>query len=160
MVTVLLSMGMSAVVSDKDAKKVNRFKWCARKDGRNFYAQTVIPNKDNPCGFSSIRMHRFILDNPKKSIDHIDRNGLNNSRSNLRLTDGSGNQWNRRINATNKSGFRGVYWDKDAEKWVAYTFHNKKEVRLGHSDDRITAAKIYDKKIRQIRGNIAELNFK
>jgi len=69
----------------------------------------------------SRKVHRLILDAPRGTIvDHIDHDGLNNKRSNLRLVTQSQNQQNRpKANRNSKSGVRGVYFHTRRRKWVA-----------------------------------------
>lgn len=64
---------------------------------------------------------------PKHQIDHIDGNGMNNRRSNLRDVPQAVNLKNRKSQINNKSGITGVYWDKKRGKWVS-------QIALGHSD--------------------------
>lgn len=64
-------------------------------------------------------------------IDHIDRNGLNNRISNLRLTTKKGNAKNQKLRSDNTSGFNGVYFHPVNKKWVAYITENKKMKYIG-----------------------------
>ena len=81
----------------------------------------------------SIMIHRLILGvtNPKIEIDHIDRNPLNNTRNNLRITDRVTNCRNTRVHKDTKSGFRGVSWRKDTKKWSVHIKVNYKKISLG-----------------------------
>lgn len=75
-------------------------------------------------------------------IDHIDRNGLNNSLSNLRLTTKKGNAKNQKLRSDNTSGFNGVYLHHINKKWVAYVTENKKMKYIGsfiHKENAINA---------------------
>lgn len=66
-----------------------------------------------------------------KYYDHIDRNPLNNQKENLRPATSSQNSQNRTLSSANTSGFVGVSWDKESNKWAAYIRINKKHKRLG-----------------------------
>lgn len=66
-----------------------------------------------------------------KQIDHIDHNPLNNHISNLRLVTDAENKLNLPMRKTNKSGHRGVHWDKQRKKWFAQIQRNKKTIALG-----------------------------
>jgi hypothetical protein len=74
-------------------------------------------------------------------IDHIDGNKLNNCIENLRSASKSLNGLNlHSLNAKNKSGFRGVYWNKRANKWIAQITVNRKTMYLGCYEDVLEAA--------------------
>jgi hypothetical protein len=68
---------------------------------------------------------------PKKLIDHIDRNPLNNSWKNLREATKAENSRNIGINKNNKSGARGVYWLTKRNRWCAKIVVDKKDITLG-----------------------------
>ena len=75
---IKLTQGKVALVDDEDFQYLNQFKWYAHKKHINYYAYSYINNK-------KILMHRLILKTPNNLIvDHIDHNGLNNQKSNLR----------------------------------------------------------------------------
>jgi len=69
-----------------------------------------------------------------KIIDHIDGNVLNNSIDNLREVSLSQNQFNSKLSTRNKSGVKGVCWDKSYKKWRAYLSVNGKQATLGYYD--------------------------
>lgn len=68
---------------------------------------------------------------PDHEIDHIDRDRGNNKWSNLRAADHMRNQWNRDLMVTNRSGFRGVHWNKTSGKWVSQIRTGNKTLHLG-----------------------------
>lgn len=66
---------------------------------------------------NSIYMHKLILNTPQKlQTDHIDRNKLNNQRNNLRTSTPAENQHNSKKSIRNKSGYKGVTWNKANKK--------------------------------------------
>jgi len=67
-----------------------------------------------------------------KMIDHIDGNILNNDIANLREVSNRENQYNAKLNSRNKSGVKGVCWNKPAKKWRAYLSVQGKQVTLGY----------------------------
>lgn len=96
-------------------------------------------------------MHRLIM-NPLNNlfIDHKDGNGLNNQKENLRICTQAQNIGNSIISKNNKSGIKGVCWDKARNKWRASITINNKHVHLGRflninnaKDAYIKAAKEY-----------------
>ena len=73
-------------------------------------------------------MHRYIL-NLKKGdmIDHINGNGLDNRRSNLRICTHTQNQANRRLSKNNTSGYKGVWWSGINNKWISVIAYQNKD---------------------------------
>ncbi len=94
-----------------------------------------------------VYMHREVMGNPKgKFVDHRDHNTLNNVKSNLRICTPAENAHNRRLSRINKSGFKGVHWDRG--KWVASIDvgdGQKKKKHLGRFSDPKEASSVYRK---------------
>lgn len=133
---------MYSFVDDKDFDKVNQFKWFPLKDGNTFYAvrnSTLLNGKR-----ILIYMHRTIM-KPIKSmeIDHIDRDGLNNRRSNLRISTHAENNRNKVKHIDNKSGYKCVYWHKYSKRWTSYIRVNGKAISFGYFNSKKNAYKAY-----------------
>jgi hypothetical protein len=122
-----------------DFEELNKTKWCAHKDGTTFYAvKTIRINKKE----KTIKMHRVIMNTPHNmKTDHIDGNGLNNQRSNLRIVTARQNGQNIHINKS--SQYVGVYWHKRNKKWRASININKKVKYLGNYTNELEAHKAY-----------------
>ena len=89
---IVLTQGKVALVDDEDHEYLNQFKWCAANNGGTFYA---IRKACYDGKWITERMHRVLFDIPPgKEIDHIDHNGLNNQRSNLRIVTRQQNKFN------------------------------------------------------------------
>lgn len=104
-------------------------------------------------------LHRFVTDCPAGlEVDHIDRNRLNNQRSNLRLCNKVQNQGNRP--GSRKTGFKGVIhrMRNKHRKWEAYITKGGKCHSLGCFSDQIEAAKAYDSAAREHFGEFALVN--
>lgn len=89
-----LTQGQVALVDDDDFEYLNQHKWYAHKRHGIYYAIRNVYLENGKR--SAIKMHRFIMNmqpSDKTMIDHIDRNGLNNQKHNLRKCT---NQENRR----------------------------------------------------------------
>lgn len=93
----------------EDFDKIKSHSWYKNKKG---YIISRIDNK-------LIRIHRHILEIKDKSliVDHIDRNKLNNKKNNLRVCTNQQNARNKENPKNNKSGLRGVFWNKEKRKW-------------------------------------------
>ena len=106
-----------------------------------------------------MNMHRFLLQPlPCFHVDHVNRNGLDNRRSNLRLCTVSQNQFNRTKSATNTTGYKGVCWNKKKHKWqVGFTIKGRYK-NLGYFDDKHEAAKAYNTGVMTYHKEFAVLN--
>ena len=98
-------------------------------------------------------MHRVILGVSKGIlVDHRDRNGLNNRRSNLRPANHAQNGWNRKLASNNKSGIHGVSFITRYDKWMAAIRVNGRRINLGLFGDKNDAAKAYKDAVLKYRG--------
>jgi hypothetical protein len=151
-----LTRGFVAVVDDEDYENVNQFKWFANPDKHTTYASRT----DYSGGSKKhIKMHRFIMGYPVGMlVDHINRNGLDNRRCNLRITTHQQNQANS-ISKSDSSRFKGVSRDKRKEKWYASIRKNKKDHYIGRYDIEEDAARVYDRRAIEFFGEFARLNF-
>lgn len=150
-----LTQNQFAMVDDSEVEAINAYKWfCARIKGRY-----VAVRKSHGPTRRNIYMHRVIMNAPRKmEVDHIDGNGLNNQKSNLRLCVTLQNVKNRKIPITNKSGFKGVHWDVESKKWKAQISCNGKQKSIGRFHDKIDAAEAYDACAISMHGEFAKTN--
>ena len=150
-----LTNGMNAQVDEEDFESISKYRWYALKcpPSKTWYAVATIDHK-------RIRMHRLILGlSGSIKTDHIDRNGLNNTRSNIRPATQSQNMANCSGHKNNTSGFKGVYWDKRKAKWRVQIWCENVRYTVGRFKDKIEAAKAYDTKAVELFGQYAGLNF-
>jgi hypothetical protein len=112
-----LTRGYQAIVDVDDLPLVEGFNWYAKVHANHVYAARYdYSNRDK----RHIMLHRFIMVCPQGlHVDHIDGDGLNNRRSNLRIVTNAQNSCNQKINKNNQSGFKGVHWAGDRKKWRA-----------------------------------------
>ena len=156
MKVINLTQGKVALINDVDFAYLNQWKWYAHFDGFNWYAERK-PRK------ICFRMHRLILSRKLghanfKQVDHVDGNGLNNLRSNLRASTCQQNHFNKRKAQNKSSQFKGIYWNKQLQKWRVQIRVNKKLIEVGCFHSEIQAAKAYDKMAKKHFGNRAKLN--
>jgi len=169
MKVLLLTRGFSALVDDDDYEWLSKWKW-----------STTIMRTSGPYAIRGTRsgginknylMHREILINKygrkkfnkRMLCDHIDGNGLNNCKSNLRIATKTQNNGYRGKSKNNTSGYIGVIFDRKAAKatpWRAEIVHKNKNLYIGRFSDPISAALARDKKALELRGKFAFLNFK
>ena len=153
-----LTKGFSATIDDDDFDRVNLHSWCVRSVRTSQYATTWVRKGDKA---STIDLHRFILKliDPKLFVDHIDHNGLNCTKSNLRICTNKQNLHNRLPNKRSTSQYKGVSWDKTGKKYRAQIKISTGIKFLGYFVDEIEAAKTYDKFAKKHFGEFAYLNF-
>jgi len=148
-----LTQGKYAIVDAEDYERVSRYKWCLSRTRGQLYAQ-------RRTGGKTVRMHQFIMNPPKGMVvDHIDGNGLNNRRSNLRICTRPENTRNRRPNPNTSTGYKGVWRDKRTGRYWAQIYFKGKSTRLGSFDTAVEAAHAYDRKAIELFGEFACLNF-
>lgn len=127
-----LTKGFVAIVDDEDYEMVQGYKWHALVPAsrRNVYAVRRIWTPG--VGGGAIRLHRMIISAPTGVfVDHIDGNGLNCCRSNLRLCTMTQNNQNARVRSDNTSGHKGVVWHPASSKWRARISVNGKMKHIG-----------------------------
>lgn len=146
-----LSQGYVALVDDDFFDVLSRYKWYY-VDGK---AGTHIDGNRNHT-----YMHQLIMAtaNTHLIVDHIDRNGLNNQRSNLRLCNTSQNIANSGPRTNNTSGFKGVYFCNQTRKWRAEIKYLGKKKCLGRYATKVEAALAYNVGAKQYFGEFAYQN--
>ena len=148
-----LTQGRFAIVDAADYERLAKYKWCAYRNNNSFYACRGFH-------FKKVCMHRQILHAPSGMlVDHIDRNGLNNRKSNLRVCTAAQNCCNRGPNRNGSSKYKGVYWHKRNKKWLVGISAPQKRLFLGSFVDQLEAAIAYDRKAEVLFGEFAYLNF-
>jgi hypothetical protein len=109
--------------------------------------------------YNSYRAHRLIFLMHKgylpKTIDHINGDKLDNRIENLRAATVGQNQHNRKTNANNTSGYKGVSWHKARKKWVARITLERKNIHLGYFANAEEAAKVVRAAREELHGDFA-----
>jgi hypothetical protein len=137
------------MVDDDDYEKLKHFSWHVDKYG--------CVKRHTSSGHELI--YRKIMNAPDdKEVDHIDGNRLNNQKSNLRLANSSQNKCNRGPRRDNKSGYKGVSWHKQRNKWTARIQAGKKYLSLGLFTSKEEAAKAYNQAAITYQNDFAYLN--
>lgn len=145
-----------AMVDDFDFDRVSAYKWFVSAKRTYPFSKKWVNGKR-----ITFSMHRFILELPKNSffVDHIDRNPLNNLRSNLRLCNSSQNQANKLRKTKKTSGnFKGVYFRKNKNAFVSEITCMRKRHYLGLFRSEIDAARAYNDMAIKLFGEFALLN--
>lgn len=149
-----LSRGESAMVDDEDFEKLNQFNWFVDNSINRYASRSRSPSDPG----RERMMHRFILNPPKEmQIDHIDGDGFNNQKSNLRICTQGNNNKNRVIQK-HSTPFKGVAWHKRNKKFVAYIRVDGKRTYLGSFHNPILAAVVYDLEALEKFGEFSKTN--
>ncbi|HNY80047.1 MAG: HNH endonuclease [Sedimentisphaerales bacterium] len=150
---ISLTRGKHAIVDAADYPALAKYKWYAQRADRTRTFYACRSHRGRP-----ISMHREIMKPPKGMVvDHINGNGLDNRRCNLRICTQLQNSQNSRRRKPGKSQFRGVF--PRGEKWQAAIQHDGKPMYLGLFDEEVEAAKARDRKAYELAGEFAVLNF-
>jgi hypothetical protein len=159
--TINLTQGYSAIIDDIDYPEISKHKWHVQVRPQTAYAVRWGERGEDGKPVL-IMMHRQILGVTQKGMhtDHVNHNGLDNRRSNLREATPSENSRNRRSTvAGGRSKFKGVFWDIENQKWAACITKDCKPENIGFFDTQEEAAKAYDVEANIFWGDSADLNF-
>ena len=152
---IKLTQGKVALVDDEDFEKLSRYKWCAYKNGHVFYAQSTVPRNKKTV---FLNMAHLVLPPPVgMCIDHIDRNGCNNQKHNLRVCSKSQNGANSE-SYTGISKYKGVCWSFYHKKWMSRIMLERKRTQLGYFKSEKEAALVYNVAAVRYFGEFARLN--
>jgi hypothetical protein len=161
----LIPVGRSknAIVDDEDYDVLSKYKWAhyKKKNSEGYAKRHIYANGKR----TTMLMHReLILAKNGDIVDHVDMNGLNNTKANLRICNNGQNAHNSKIYSTNTSGYKGVTYNRDRKgerKYiVAYISYNDSLLYLGRYKTEQLAAVAYDEKAVELFGEFARTNKK
>jgi hypothetical protein len=152
---ISLNKGYRAMVDDEDYDRVMKYRWKVHINIQRpscIYARTNISNR-------TVILHRFIMSPTKEiTIDHIDHNGLNCQKSNLRFATKTQQNFNRK--RSNSHGYKGITRvTNQPNKWQVQLVENGNVHYGGVYKTMIDAAKAYDEMAKKYHGDFAILNF-
>jgi len=148
-----------AIVDDEDFNLVSGFKWSAEKRKNVMYALRIDRSEESQ---KIVRMHQQIMGTvgagKSVQVDHADRNGLNNTRSNLRLANQAQNAWNttKRVSMTSK--YKGVSRHSQNGSWATYIKFNCRHINIGSFDSEEIAAAAYNYAAKRLHRDFALIN--
>lgn len=144
---IILPRGKVVLIDDEDFEKIKKYKWHFALG----YAKTNIPGKKSPQ-----LMHRIILNAPVgMDVDHINGNGLDNRKKNIRICTHSQNLFNQGKYKNNTSGLKGVSIHRN--KWIAKISVKGKRIELGYFKTKELAYKAYCIACKKYHGEYSHL---
>jgi len=147
---VLLPCGIFAIIDASDVPLVSCFTW--HRSGNGYVSAYATQSGKR----KTVLMHRLIAGTPVGlETDHISGNTLDNRKANLRIVTHAQNLRNTKLSAANKSGFKGVYWERHANKWRAIIKLDGKKYHLGYYDDAEAAHAAYCVAAKKLHGEFA-----
>ena len=154
MIVIPLTQGKFSKIDSQDWDLIKDYSWYFAKG----YAVTAIKQENGKQ--KTLGMHRLILGltDPKIQADHINHNGLDNCRSNLRICTQQQNLMNKSSHKNSTSKYLGVSWHKRDNKWRSNIGFNGKIIYLGYFTNEKDAAKAYNTKAIELFGEFANLN--
>lgn len=156
-ITMPMSSGNFVLFHREDFGLVSPYHWYQSRHPRGPYAVADVSQKKRRRHF---RMHRLILDAPTGVIvDHVNRNGLDNRRCNLRLCTNAQNQCNRGRPKNNTSLYKGVSFCRSTGRWSVKIQNLGEYIWIGRFETPEEAAWAYDDAAREHFGEYAYLNF-
>ena len=159
------------IIDTEDWDKVKEHKWSigGNKHHNYPYATTGILHpdggwwqgkKERHRRRTTLRLHQAIMGKSPKGlvVDHINHNGLDNRKDNLRFVTQAQNNQNSRSHKNSTSDYKGVFWLKQRNKWRALIGNKGKQISLGCFTCEHEAALAYNKKAKELFGEHADLN--
>jgi len=155
-----LTQGKYAIVDPDDYFDLAKYKWQAHRDCTTFHAARSVRGEDGKR--RQVAMARCILEVPENMIaEHVNRNGLDNRKANLRPATTAQNMRNRAkfVNRAYVSRYKGVSRNTGSKPWQAEIYVNWRRIFLGCFRTEVAAAKAYDRAAKKYHGEFAALNF-
>jgi hypothetical protein len=149
-------LNLYTIVDLEDYNKIKDLILYVVSDSHNLYVK-FNANTDNKR--QDMPLHRYIMKCPKGYVvDHIDGNGLNNSKKNLRVCRQMNNMWNTSKRTLRGSVYKGISKDLRSGKWVVRITCNNKRYFIGRYKTEVNAAQAYNFAAEKYHGEFAKYN--
>lgn len=144
-----------AVIDDADFELVSQHRWFPQVKSHGTYAVANVRKADGRR--TQIYMHTLVTG--WSYVDHMDHDGLNNQRANLRVSNDWLNQANRRAQSGGTSQYKGVNFNRAAGRWYVRIKFGERQTWVGSFLDEVEAARAYDRAAREAFGEHACVSF-
>lgn len=154
-----LTRGKYAILDPEDFESLNQYRWHCTNFG--YARRTGSKRSEKGRKRVAIGMHNVVFPVPEgMTVDHINRNRLDNRKANLRAATREENTWNRKfVKKGSKTRYTGIHWNKKVKKWNVRLRVEGRRKSFGYYADEVEAAKVYDRVARKYRREYAVLNF-
>jgi hypothetical protein len=157
-VAIPLTQGKTAFIDPEDAALVGVYGWAAQRRENNLWYAIAYVRGSAANGGTARYVYMHALVSGASRPDHIDRNGLNNTKINLRVANGAQNNANQGKRQGCSSRFKGVTYVARTGKWAAQLHSGGRKHHLGYFTEEEEAARVYDDAAVQKFGEFAATN--
>lgn len=157
--TISLTKGKHAIVDNDDYNMLLEYSWYSNESSSHPYAyRSQWVSGENRS--VEIPMHHVVMGcgGEGKEVDHINGDGLDNRKENLRFVTRAQNNWNQKSRKFTSSKYKGVGWNKRRKYWESYIQVDNKKHHLGSHQNEEMAALAYDLSALCLRGEYARVN--
>lgn len=142
---------LHTLIDEQDVERVAALSWSVQVVNGAFY----VRNRKH-----EVLLHRFLMNAaPGEEVDHINGDGLDNRRCNLRIVTHTQNNTNKMKMARNTSGYKGVTFCRQTGRWRTFIVVNRRRINIGRYDTPEEAARAYDEVARVHHGEYGRYNF-
>ena len=137
---VIFRNGTECIFDSEDYEKLKEYRWRLIRGRTNLYAGAETYGSET----KRVLMHRLVMNCPEDMVvDHINGDGLDNRKENLRVATRSQNSKNRKVNSNNTSGYKGVTFDQTSGSYRASIMCDYEIIHLGLFSTAEEAAQAY-----------------
>lgn len=153
-----LSQNLTATIDAADVPLVESYGWIAKRSKYTYYA--MARSRDADGKVSHLALHRLLMAPPEGMVvDHINGDGLDNRRANLRVVTVAENNMNSRVRRDSQSGVKGAYYNKRAGSYCSRIKRDERRVYLGTFATAEEAAIAYARASEELHGEFGRTHF-
>lgn len=153
-----LTQNLVALLDVEDVPLVEPYAWFARRAKYTHYVMAYLRGADGRA--TSLGLHRLLMNPPEgMAVDHINGDGLDNRRVNLRIVTVAENNMNSRVRRDSQSGIKGAYFNRKTGNYYSHIKRDGRRVHLGTFATAEEAAIAYARASKQLHGEFGRTHF-